>query len=155
MPSPRESHSVARSVIIPRTGSESGLAIPISQWNQIMKRIEECTEPPNHLQSLGWACVGAVVSTLPVAATLPLGVDFKSTVGPHYGAITIECALIVVTIAATLGSLFSFFHVRMWQKYRLDVRRMIIEDMANIRDSFRVIAVPGPPQSAGPAGSSA
>jgi hypothetical protein len=60
---------------------QQGIPVALDEWHRIMNRIKQCTAPGSRLEAFGWAAIGAAISFLAVALSLPFGVEWSKSDG--------------------------------------------------------------------------
>ncbi|MGA2031702.1 MAG: hypothetical protein ABSG68_05560 [Thermoguttaceae bacterium] len=109
------------------------LPVPIADWKRIQERIASTQDPTARLEASGWAAIGASLSFLALAVTLPFSVEWSKVIEHaeyvNWPAVNTEGGSIVLTIAFLGFGVLALYWAGVKQKLPARMGEWLVEDM--------------------------
>lgn len=131
---------VSHSLEVTAPAKEAAVIIPVSQWDTIMARIDECRDRTDTYSAVAWAALGAGIGSFTSAITFAFSTKFTEplpppAVGERALVGPIVCEAICLCIAA-VGVIVWVIALNFTRQHRSDqdkLKKWIIEDMSSIK----------------------
>lgn len=157
---PRNIGRVAQNLEFRLPADEATVLVRISDWRSLMARVEQCGDPPQHLEAIGWCSLSIGVTCLITALTLPLSAEMvrrlpNGNEQVNYAAVVTEIILGAAALGGIIGGIASLIFAHRDRKKQTTIRKMIVADMQVMLDHATTLAAhleaPAPPLPPGQA----
>ena len=137
--------SIVQSYELPKPCAESGVFVPMSEWNQLITRAKETEDQSRLLDSIGWSAVSAAVTAfftaIAFAYTTPLetaGDSGGNTIA--WGAVWLVIGMWAVAIGGLVGGIAALYFAHSARKRNIKDRNWLADDMQLYADRYRPTA---------------
>ncbi len=109
------------------------LPVPIANWHRLQERIKETKDPSARLEACAWAALGAALSFLAVAITLPFSVEWSKTAGNvehiNWWPVVTEGVAIFLTLLFLGVGILALYWSGLKRKLQAKMGEWLVEDM--------------------------
>jgi hypothetical protein len=111
--------------------------VPLATWIKLQERIKETHDPTANLEAIGWAALGAAVSFLVMAFSLPFGVEWSKIQDQiehvNWPAFITEIAAVALTLYLLAIGGLALHWARTKKKLQAKMGDWLIDDMQHFQ----------------------
>lgn len=129
---------IRQDYILQTPSAQEVLPVPLANWNKLQERIAEMKEPVAQLEAFGWAALGASISSLLAAVSLPFSVEWSTVVANvehiNWSAVVTEGLAIFLTVVLLGLGLLTQYWAHTKRKLQAKLGEWLIEDMKTFQN---------------------